>query len=490
MTRALVVWSLMGAFLVLAATVIAVYPGAAVLNHFAYVPIVLAAMWWGRRAVWVALIPGVAIGLLHLAGLTSAPAWSDAVRAFFFAGVALTVGWLSERVSAGHEALRGSEQNLRNLIDHSLTGVLVYRDERLVFCNGRLAQMLGYPGDREALVGRAVWDFVADEDREKVRERAQVRVTDPNASLHFEARLIRRDGTLLWGDMASFVILYGRKPAVVVNIYDVTQLREAEEKRLELYFLNREQEEQLIHSTRLAELGEMAAALAHEINQPLTGIRNYAKNAIYMMEHDAGSPDEVRGNLLRISEQVDRAARIITQMREQTRRTEKQEADVDLVAVVRESVEFLMPQMRMSRVEVNVDVADGVPAVRGDRVRLGQVVLNILTNARQAMELSERRALTVRVAHEPDRSKPVVVEVSDTGKGFAPADLDKIFKPFYTTKKPGQGTGLGLSVSLTIVKEHSGEIEAVGRPGEGARFTLRLPAAADAAPSRKEEPAR
>lgn len=477
MARLLIVGSLMAVYLALAATVISRHPGAAVLNHFAYIPIVLSAMWWGRRAVWIGLVPGAAIALFHVLGITSAPAWSDAVRAFFFVGVSLTVAWLSERVSAGHKALRLSEENLRILIENSLTGVLVYRDERLIFCNRRLEQMLLYQGDREAIIGRQIWDLLAPEDRVIVQKLASRRRQEPNASLHYEARLLRRDGTKLWADISSFIAQYGREPAVVMNIYDLTQLREAQEKRLELHLQNREQEEQLIHSTRLAELGEMAGTLAHEVNQPLTGIRNYAKNAIFMIESGAGGQGEVRANLERISEQVDRAARIITQLREQTQRTDREWTRLDVGVVVREAVEFLMPQMRVSNVDVHLSIQDPVPAVIGDRVRLGQVVLNLLTNARQAMESSQQRVLDVRVALEPDQKKPVTIAISDTGTGFDMADLDKLFKPFFTTKKR-HGTGLGLSVAQTILKEHSGDLEASGNPGQGACFTIRLPAAA------------
>jgi C4-dicarboxylate-specific signal transduction histidine kinase len=264
---------------------------------------------------------------------------------------------------------------------------------------------------------------------------------------------------------------------VLVNIYDITEKREAEEKRKELSALTREQEAQLVHSTRLAELGEMAAAVAHELNQPLTGIRNYAKNASYMLEEKLGTEEEVKGNLRLISERVARASRIINQMRELTRRTESHFAPLGLNAVLRESIDFLLPQLKLSGVELRLTMADGLPDVLGDKVRLEQVFLNVITNARQAMEEVSERVLTVRTGRDPSAPNGLMVEIEDTGPGFSEAVASKLFTPFFSTKKPGHGTGLGLSISLSIIKEHKGAIAASCETGKGARFVVRLPAA-------------
>jgi C4-dicarboxylate-specific signal transduction histidine kinase len=247
----------------------------------------------------------------------------------------------------------------------------------------------------------------------------------------------------------------------------------------ELAALARRLEEQLEHSTRLAEIGGMAAEISHELNQPLTGIRNYARNAFYMLEKRLGDEEEVKTNLRLISEQVDRAARIGNRMRELTRRGDRTMAVIDVNSVVRETVDFLMPQMRLSRVEVTAALADDLPAVRGDRTRLSQVFLNLLTNARHAVEASPVRRLSVRSRREPGAALPVVLEVSDTGTGFSEADGRRLFQPFFTTKESGHG--LGLSISRSIVTDHGGTIGAESVPGRGATFTVRLPSAENAA---------
>jgi len=444
-----------------------------VCTHVAYVPVVLAGMWWGRRGVGVAIVLSALILGFHLFGRGAGSLWDDVARVFFLNVVGFCVGELSERVMAVEQALRVSEGKYRLLIEKSLSAILVYRGERILFANPRWTDLLGYRPDE--MVGMSIWQPFAEAEKPRVQALVAKRKAEGFTDLHYEARLVRRDGTAVWADIASSAADFEGEPAVLVNAYDITDRKEAEEKRRELADLARKQEEQLIHSTRLAELGEMAAAVAHELNQPLTGIRNFARNAYFMLEENAGSPDEVKENLRLISEQVDRAARIINQMREITRKGEHQLAPVDINDTLRDSVEFLMPQLRLSGVEVTLDLANGLPEILGDRIRLEQVFLNLLTNARQAMEEALTRRLTVRTLFEAGSDCPIVAEVRDTGKGFPPEDARKLFTPFFSTKKPGHGTGLGLSISLRIIRDHGGAITAAGEPGKGATFTVRLP---------------
>ena len=262
-----------------------------------------------------------------------------------------------------------------------------------------------------------------------------------------------------------------------------TECNEMEGRLREVSELARRQEEQLEHSTRLAELGEMAAAISHELNQPLTGIRNYARNAFYMIEKRAGSEEDVKGNLRLISEQVDRAARIINQMRELTRRSDNTFAVLEVNGVLRECLEFLVPQMKLAEVELSLSLDAELPPAWGDRIRLAQVFLNLLTNARQAMDGAALRRLTVTSRRDIGQELTIVIEINDTGKGFSDEQAKKLFQPFYTTRKGGHG--LGLSISRAIIQDHKGVIEASGTPGAGATFRIRLPAAGhDSGPGR------
>jgi PAS domain S-box-containing protein len=440
-------------------------------THFAYVPIVLAGLWWGRNALWVALLLTGITFALEAAAPGQSSFWNDAARSGFFLIVAGCIGLLSEKAARARQALSLSEERYRLLLDHSLAGVFVAQDGKVRFVNGRLCELLGY--EASELLGRPVGGLAAE------AETGAEDFPHPgrDAQSRGECRLRGKDGRQIWVELSNSPTHYLGAEAQLFNAYDITARKEAEAKRREYAELARRQEEQLVHSARLAELGEMAASVAHELNQPLTGIRNFAKNALYMIEENAGQPEDVAANLHRIAEQVDRASRIINQMRGLTRKSERIYAPVNLNATLRESVDFIRPQLSLHGIDLRLELAPDLPCVLGDKIRLEQVFLNILTNARQAMEDADERRLGVWTHCERENSGAVVVEISDTGRGFAADDAHKLFTPFFTTKKTGDGTGLGLSISLTIIKEHHGEIEAIGAPGVGSIFKVMLPPA-------------
>jgi len=370
-------------------------------------------------------------------------------------------------------AFEDSELKYRQLVEKSLAGIFLYRDDRILYANSRFKEIVGH--SPEEVIGKEFWQFVHEEDRPRIHALRATRQKDGATDLRYECRLIDKDGRTVWVEITSSPAEYEGHPAVLVIVYNITAQKEIEEQRRELSRLMRKQEEQLVHSTRLAEMGEMAAGVAHELNQPLTGSKNFARNAAYMLDEGVGNVEEVKENLRLISSQVDRASKIINQMRELARRTERHVGPVDINNTLRESIEFVMPQLKLSGVEVAFDLSPDLPEVTGDRIRLEQVFLNLLTNARHAMEEAPERRLRVATRHDPDGTWPVVVEVADTGKGFAPDVAEKLFQPFFSTKKASHGTGLGLSISLSIIKDHRGTIEAVGAEGEGATFIVRLP---------------
>jgi signal transduction histidine kinase len=361
-------------------------------------------------------------------------------------------------------------------LENVAPGVLVTRGGQVVFANSPLYRLLSRaPG---SLVGQPLEVLCGPADA------GTLRAVGASPDLPLEIPLLRGDGTPVWAQVNA--ARADRRGAQLLTITDVSARRGTEEKYRTLADLAQCQEEQLEHSTRLAELGEMSAAISHELNQPLTGIRNYARNAYYMLEQKPGAEGEVKNNLRLISEQVDRASRITNQMLELTRRSDSVFTLLDLNSVIRESVDFLLPQMKLSEVAVRLDLAERLPSVRGDRIRLAQVFLNLLSNARQAMEGAPVRRLTVISRLEPSAPLPVVVEVCDSGRGFSADQAPRLFQPFFTTRAGGHG--LGLSISRSITQDHDGTIDATGAPGAGAVFTLRLPVGrGDAGPAGSSE---
>lgn len=442
-----------------------------IFTHFIYIPIVLASMWWGRKGTLVALALAVMIISYHLFGIANCPVWHDLIRMSFFIVVSLCISRLRQLAVNREQALKLSERKYQLLVEDSLTGVLVYRSDRVLFANKRIIDILGYGADE--IVHKSVWELLFHEDARKIA--ALLKKAENGTDLHYQCRFLKKKGGVVWTDVSRSETIYEGAPAVLMNIYDITKRKEIENKKRELSLLAKRQEEQLVHSYRLIELGEMAAAISHELNQPLTGIRNYAKNAIYMLDHNIEGPEKVRGNLSLISDQVTRASKIIHQMRELARRSELHLTTVDINELVMEAAEFLLPQLNLDGVRLHLVLGDGIPAVIGDWVRLEQVLLNLLANARQAMEELKSRHIYVKTGCDEAADSTVFIEVRDTGRGFPVDEVETLFKPFYTTKRPGEGTGLGLSISLRIIREHGGTIEAVSEEEKGSTFTVRLP---------------
>ncbi len=232
----------------------------------------------------------------------------------------------------------------------------------------------------------------------------------------------------------------------------------------------KEAQAELVQSAKLAAMGTLAAGVAHELNQPLTVIRGYAQGLLA----DAGLDPEVKADLDRIQAQTGRMAKIINHLRDFSRQAKGTFEPVALNDVIEAAFSLLTQQLRLRNVRVVTELDPGLPVIRGDRVQLEQVFINLITNARDAMQSHNGGRLTVKT-----RGADPFVEaiVADTGPGIPEGIRARIFDPFFTTKEVGQGTGLGLSISYGIVRDHGGEIRAETRPGWGAVFVVRLPMA-------------
>ncbi|MBC7951320.1 MAG: PAS-domain containing protein [Rhodospirillaceae bacterium] len=239
-------------------------------------------------------------------------------------------------------------------------------------------------------------------------------------------------------------------------------------------------EAQLLQSSKLATLGEMATGIAHEINQPLTIMRMAAEKGVKFLER--GGPEHlptVLEKLKRIMEQVDRARAITDHMRTFGRKAPEGSERMDLKTVVDSALGFIGEQLGQRRITVKVDV-DAVGTVNGNQIQLEQVLMNLLTNARDAIEAraanvgpTHPRIINVRVGVDGETNQ-AFLSVADTGGGIDSSVISRIFDPFFTTKEVGKGTGLGLSISYGIINNMGGTIRAENA-GEGALFTLCLP---------------
>lgn len=230
---------------------------------------------------------------------------------------------------------------------------------------------------------------------------------------------------------------------------------------------------ELVQAGKLSALGQMSAGISHELNQPLMAIRSYAENGALFLER--GRAAEAADNLSRISELARRMGRIIKNLRAFARQESEPVRDVDMVAVIAAALDLVEGKLARHGVTLDWVPPGGAVQVRGGEVRLQQVVVNLLSNAADAMVESPERRLTIRLAHSgKDR---VLLTVADTGPGIA--EPERLFDPFYSTKAVGsaEGMGLGLSISYGLVQSFGGAISGANRPEGGAVFTVDLQAA-------------
>lgn len=232
----------------------------------------------------------------------------------------------------------------------------------------------------------------------------------------------------------------------------------------------------LIQSDRLATLGQLAASVAHEINNPVSGVLNLSMLLERLMakgEYPVGREAEFRKYLGLISTETARVGRIVSDLLAFSRRSKPQRAPADLNKLVRTTLGLADHKLRLISAEVVLDLQDNLPLVECDSSQIQQVILNLVLNGAQAMQPGGGGKLTIRT-HVLTEGE-VELSVQDTGEGIAPENLSKIFDPFFTTKADGKGVGLGLAVLYGIVKAHEGEVEVTSQRNKGTIFTVTLP---------------
>lgn len=228
-----------------------------------------------------------------------------------------------------------------------------------------------------------------------------------------------------------------------------------------------EAEQSLAQSQKLAVLGEMSAAVSHELNQPLAAMKTYLAGAKLLLQRKR--VEEAASSFQRIDDLIDRMAAITRQLKSYARKGSEALEPVDLRDALKGALTMMEPQLRTTRVEISQNLPRRRVMVMADRLRLEQVIINLLRNAMDALRDVDRREMDLLIAE----GEEAVLSVRDNGKGIE--DLDALFEPFYTTKKPGEGVGLGLAISSGIITDFGGRLTARNGESGGAVFEIRLP---------------
>jgi len=268
------------------------------------------------------------------------------------------------------------------------------------------------------------------------------------------------------------------RPEYLGAVQDVTERRLSEEA------LNKLRSE-LAHVARVTSLGTLTASIAHEVNQPLSGIITNASTCLRMLDDEPPNVEGARETARRTIRDGNRASEVITRLRALFGKKAATQESLDLNEAIREVIALLLSELRRNGVILRTDLADDLPPVAGDRVQLQQVVLNLLLNASEAMSGVEDRPRQLVVKTERDGVDRVRLSVQDSGMGVDPLELERLFETFYTTKNGGMG--IGLSVSRSIIESHQGGLWAAPNDGPGATFAFSIPLGPDR-PAPLEQP--
>jgi C4-dicarboxylate-specific signal transduction histidine kinase len=283
----------------------------------------------------------------------------------------------------------------------------------------------------------------------------------------------------VWG---TFAIYYRepRSPTVldhsvigrIVHLASIAVEREQSEEAL------RKAQADLTHVSRVTTMGELVASIAHEVNQPLTAVVNNASASISLLPKNAPNVKEVREALTEIIDDANRASEVITRIRQLAKKAPIEKSLLDLRDVVQDVLALARYESATRQITIGTDLSYDLPSVFGDRVQLQQVLLNLVMNGMDAMnEVKEtKRLIIISVKCQTQDEMPMLLlSVQDSGIGFKPKEMDRLFEAFYTTKP--NGLGLGLAISHSIIEAHGGRLWAEPNQGSGATFMFSLPTA-------------
>jgi PAS domain S-box-containing protein len=363
-------------------------------------------------------------------------------------------------------ALQESEEKYRSLFDSGPNPIFVLDGKTLQILDVNPAAIDTYGYSKTELIDRRFDELGEFEIQapEPAAEQGPARVE--GCFVEQKVRHCKKDGTLFYLRIKACPIKYGDRHAIILAATDITEAME--------------KDAQLFQATKMKTLGEMSAGMAHELTQPLNAIK-IGNDFLHRMIRTGKtiSTRDLDRVALSVTDQVKRASDIINHLREFGRNPDFKKEPVDLNAVIRNVIQMVGQQLALNNIEVIFNLDKSLPAILANANRLEQVVFNLVSNARDAIDQSltgaaggKEKTITLSTFFA---SNAIVCAIEDTGTGIAGNARDKIFEPFFTTKEVGKGMGLGLAISYGIVRDYGGNIDVTNTPSGGACFALRFP---------------
>jgi two-component system, LuxR family, sensor kinase FixL len=438
---------------------------------------------WRRGVRTSAVVVGASITFFLIAGVAqSMPVFWGLVEApvmvsLFYLGVIAAMGYAMsvDLLRAKQLVLDLRERELQASLAADAAGLGMWARDiatGTLWASDKWRSLFGFlPG--EPLSMDHLLQRIHPDDRAAFRERLAEATAD-RGEYDLEYRVLLPDGSTRWiASQGRVEFDAKRRPTRTRGAsIDITVRKEAAQEMLRL-------RQEIAHVGRVSVMGQLATTLAHEINQPLGAILRNAEAAALFIQHPSPDLAEIGAILEDIRRDDQRAGAIIDRMRAMLRREQVAMISLDVGQVLRDAATLLRPDAAARQVNLALDVSDGVPPVRGDRIQLQQVLLNLILNAMDALEgVGGKRSRTVSMAARRDTAQVVEISVTDTGPGIAADQFDRIFDPFFSTK--AKGVGMGLSISRTIVEAHGGRLWAQNNADGGANLRMTLPIAAPA----------